>query len=331
MKRTFFSAIALGVLLLGNVNAQQLYTPGGTTGATTNNTGTTTGFVGIGTTAPTQKLTVIGNIYSQGNIESSGSVTSNLFKTSNSVGCTTVLDLNSGCYGAGGTTIKLDQDAFKLTTTRGTINSTINFGGYTSGYTINGYTGANINAQGASPYFTYKGLGLFGGTGGELALGANLTKHVTIKTDGKVTISDPGVTLNTGGALPSSFRLFVQDGIITEKLKVAPKATADWSWPDYVFSKSYKLNSLDSVETFINKNSHLPDVPSAKEIGTNGFDVAEMDAKLLRKVEELTLYVIDMNKKLKEQEQEETTTKEEVAILKKKIEALESENKELKK
>jgi hypothetical protein len=146
--------------------------------------------------------------------------------------------------------------------------------------------------------------------------------HVT----GQTIIGDLTQTqLNTANAAGINYKLLVSGGILTEKLKVAPKANgADWSWPDYVFSKSYKLNSLDSVETFINKNSHLPDVPSAKEIGTNGFDVAEMDAKLLRKVEELTLYVIEISKKEKE-------NKEEVAILKRKIEALESENNELKK
>lgn len=143
--------------------------------------------------------------------------------------------------------------------------------------------------------------------------------RMTVKNDGQVVIGS-GITV-----FPPNYKLLVEGGILTEKLKVAPKTFQnDWSWPDYVFSKSYKLNSLDSVENFINKNSHLPDVPSAKEIGSNGFDVAEMDAKLLRKVEELTLYVIEISKKEKE-------NKEEVAVLKKKIEALEVENKELKK
>lgn len=315
MKKTFFSAIALGALLLNNANAQtQLFTAGGTTGATTNNTGATAGFVGIGTAAPQQKLDVIGTVKATNFVANSGlSVFSG--------GYGDKLQISAGGQGGGGSTYFYEQGL-----RMNVFNSYIKLGAFpgVSGFSGSGLVGEISATQSSN-------LGIFAGTGSSLVLGGGKSRHMTILPDGKITISDPGVTLNTGGALPSSFRLFVQDGIITEKLKVAPKASADWAWPDYVFSKSYKLNSLDSVETFINKNSHLPDVPSAKEIGANGFDVADMDAKLLRKVEELTLYVIDMNKQLKEQEHQKAQTKEEVAILKKKIEALESENNELKK
>jgi hypothetical protein len=99
--------------------------------------------------------------------------------------------------------------------------------------------------------------------------------------------------------IPSGYRLAVQDGIITEKLKVAVKNTSDWS--DYVFAKGYKLMPLDEVEKFVNKNSHLPNVPSAQEVVDNGIDVAKMDAKLLEKIEELTLYLIEQNKKIEAQ------------------------------
>ncbi len=63
-------------------------------------------------------------------------------------------------------------------------------------------------------------------------------------------------------------------------------------WPDYVFADDYDLPSLNSVKEYINKEKHLSEIPSAKEIEKNGHDLGEMDAKLLKKIEELTLYTI---------------------------------------
>lgn len=69
-------------------------------------------------------------------------------------------------------------------------------------------------------------------------------------------------------------------------------------WPDYVFSKQYELPSLTEVESFINQNSHLLGVPSAAEVDKKGIDVGNTQAILLKKIEELTLYVIEQNKKM---------------------------------
>lgn len=66
--------------------------------------------------------------------------------------------------------------------------------------------------------------------------------------------------------------------------------------PDYVFEEDYELQSLEEVEAFIQANKHLPDVPSAAEVAENGMNVAEMTNVVLRKVEELTLHMIDMKK-----------------------------------
>lgn len=75
------------------------------------------------------------------------------------------------------------------------------------------------------------------------------------------------------------------------------------TWADYVFESNYQLLSLDNVEDYIRSNKHLPNVPSAEEVRENGVNVVEMDATLLRKIEELTLYMIDMknqNERLEE-------------------------------
>ena len=73
-------------------------------------------------------------------------------------------------------------------------------------------------------------------------------------------------------------------------------------WPDYVFEKEYPLPDLLDVESFITENKHLPEIPSATEIEKDGQDLGEMNRLLLQKVEELTLYLIEMKKKNLEQD-----------------------------
>jgi len=92
----------------------------------------------------------------------------------------------------------------------------------------------------------------------------------------------------------SPYGLYVGKGILTEKVKVAPRDDAFWS--DYVFEEDYDLNTIEEVEGFIKKNKHLPNVPSAKEVSKKGIDVAEMDATLLRQIEELWLHMIELKK-----------------------------------
>jgi hypothetical protein len=76
------------------------------------------------------------------------------------------------------------------------------------------------------------------------------------------------------------------------------------AWPDYVFKKDYKLPTLDQVKDFIDQNQHLPDMPSEKEVVANGLNLGEMNKLLTKKVEELTLYLIELNSQLKEQQKE---------------------------
>lgn len=67
-------------------------------------------------------------------------------------------------------------------------------------------------------------------------------------------------------------------------------------WPDYVFEKGYRLPSLIELEASIKEEGHLPGIPSAAEVRLNGLDLGEMNAKLLLKIEELTLYIIEIKK-----------------------------------
>ncbi len=105
------------------------------------------------------------------------------------------------------------------------------------------------------------------------------------------------------GTTNPNHKLEVNGTIRTKKVKVEIN-----HWPDYVFSDNYKLRDIKALEAFIKTNKHLPEVPSAKEVEANGLDLGTMDATLLKKVEELTLYMI---------------------VMKKEIEALKKENKKL--
>jgi hypothetical protein len=80
--------------------------------------------------------------------------------------------------------------------------------------------------------------------------------------------------------------------------------TQTGSWPDYVFSKQYHLPSLSEVESFIKQNNHLPGIPSAEEVEKKGIDVGNNQAALLQKIEELTLYAIDQEKKIQKQNED---------------------------
>lgn len=97
-------------------------------------------------------------------------------------------------------------------------------------------------------------------------------------------------------ATPDDYSLFVTKGLLTERVRIAEKGGTFWA--DFVFKPSYYLRPLSSVETFIKKNGHLPDVPSAKKVAIDGFDVADTQRLLLQKIEELTLYIIQQEKRM---------------------------------
>lgn len=90
--------------------------------------------------------------------------------------------------------------------------------------------------------------------------------------------------------------LTVKGRIHAEEVKIDLAVPA----PDYVFKKEYTLKSLEEVQNYIQKHGHLPNIPSAKEMETNGIELGIMEMKLLEKIEELTLYLIDLKKENEE-------------------------------
>jgi hypothetical protein len=130
-----------------------------------------------------------------------------------------------------------------------------------------------------------------------LAILAGLSFIHETKAQAPVGFPD-GITVGTGATIPvgSTYKMAIAGGIITEKVRVATNGTAFWA--DFVFDKNYHLRPLSEVESYIKINKHLPEIPSTDEVAKNGIDLAETQALLLQKVEELTLYVIQQNKKI---------------------------------
>jgi hypothetical protein len=98
------------------------------------------------------------------------------------------------------------------------------------------------------------------------------------------------------------------------------------NWPDYVFDEDYKLMSLEELEQAIQKNNHLPGMPTAAEIEENGIMLGDMQKRLLEKVEELTLYAIDQSKVISNQSKVISNQGKVISELQEKMENLEREN-----
>ncbi|TDQ11559.1 hypothetical protein [Pedobacter metabolipauper] len=110
--------------------------------------------------------------------------------------------------------------------------------------------------------------------------------------------------IGIGTTTPGSYRLAVNGNIRAKEIKVEST-----NWPDYVFVKDYQLPTLQQTAEFIKDNGHLPGIPNAEEVKDNGIDLGEMNAKLLKKIEELTLHAIDQEKRISTQEKESAALK----------------------
>jgi hypothetical protein len=119
-----------------------------------------------------------------------------------------------------------------------------------------------------------------------------LKRDATSNTE--VTMMNLNAEGNLGiGIMNATERLAVSGKIRAKEIKV--EAT---NWPDYVFEKDYKLKPLAEVEEFVRLNKHPPDIPSAKEAEANGIALGEMNKLLLKKIEDLTLYIIEQEKRI---------------------------------
>lgn len=120
---------------------------------------------------------------------------------------------------------------------------------------------------------------------------ATWTDLVAITNDGRVGIG----TMDIG-----TFRLAVEGRIGAREVRV----TNANPWPDYVFGNNYNLRSLADLEQYITENKRLPNMPSAEEVQNNGIELGRMNTTVVEKIEELTLYIITLNKRLEILEKE---------------------------
>ena len=156
-------------------------------------------------------------------------------------------------------------------------------------------TWGNPNTVSGAGLWALSGTNVYNTNTGNIGIGTN-TPLATLDVQGTVRIGN----LATSGfsvqnpLADGGYSLYVQYGILTEKVKVA--LTGGGNWSDYVFDKDYKLPKLNEVKEYIAKNHHLPGVPSADDVSCDGIDLGSMDATLLKKIEELTLYVLELKK-----------------------------------
>ena len=116
-------------------------------------------------------------------------------------------------------------------------------------------------------------------------------------------LSDKG-KVGIGTKTMGNHKLAVEGSIGAREIKVEANG-----WSDFVFYDDYKLPTLKEVENYITEKGHLKDIPSTEEVEKNGFFLGEMDAKLLQKIEELTLYTIEQEKKIEALEKEKAENK----------------------
>ena len=287
-----------------NGYSQTLHTPGGSVGNSPN------GNVGIGTSSPTNGLLHVFKNATTGNW---GSVTpSNSAIRIQDSGSSLYIDGNT-LYSDGGMNLgSLTNSSLTLgtnnserlrisgdgkigigtTPSEGLLHIYRNetTGGIGSVTTAN--AGLKIQDSGSSLYID--GNTLY--TNGNMILGtlSNTTFSIGTNNQERFRVSSNG-SVGIGTTTPSE-RLEVNGTIRSKEVKV--EATG---WPDYVFKEDYPLQDLSKLKEYITINKHLPNIPTETEVKDVGINLGEMNAKLLQKIEELTLYIIQQQEQLDEQ------------------------------
>ena len=116
-----------------------------------------------------------------------------------------------------------------------------------------------------------------------------MTANAFINGNARTGTLNVGTSLNTPGYVAR-----IGGKLICEEVKVKLISSG---WPDYVFSEKYKLPTLQELRSFITKNKHLPNIPSAEEVEKNGIEVGDMQKRVMEKIEELTLYILQLEEK----------------------------------
>jgi hypothetical protein len=237
-----------------------------------------TGNVGVGTTTPGYKLEVNGTAASTGLIVAANATGSPIIiSNGNTTGST------GDFFGGKGINISPAPNSLEgISIYKSRIKFKGNLtNGYQQGITFTNSTGTVD--RGFIGQYNDDNIGLFGNGGASWGFLFNVNT-------GQVNI---GATRNA-----TNYKLNVGGRIIAEELRILLQA----NWPDYVFDEDYELPELSTLEQSIKEKHHLPGVPDAAEIAKDGVEVGNMQAILLKKIEELTLYIIEQEKRIKKLE-----------------------------
>jgi hypothetical protein len=290
MKKTFLLCL---ILLFANIGYSQ-FSP---TGTNLTDNKFRAGGLGIGySTTPTfgsNKFLVNGSSLFNGNI-----LLNNGSLTLGTVSIPSYWNINSWSLRNNGSILVSKNDNPAVTVYSSNPNA---FGFLDLAIATNDYAYSNNSVAGDIVFRGY--------TGGSMIFdcqGAGDIKFTTVEDTQETTPSKVQMTITKEGDVgigtgtPDS-KLAV-NGVIHSKEVVVDLI----GWPDYVFESDYDLMTLEELEKSIEENKHLPNIPNAKEVEENGVQLGEMNKKLLQKVEELTLYIIQLSKEievLKEQSQ----------------------------
>jgi len=165
-----------------------------------------------------------------------------------------------------------------------------------------------ITASSESHYYLGSYVDPVVGVGFAVKVGAN-----GIAVNGNSVFND-GLSIGTQ-TMPTGYKFAVNGSAIATSITVMLKS----NWPDYVFKPTYQLRPLTEVKEYIDQHQHLPEIPSADEIAKDGLNLGEMNKLLLKKVEELTLYLIEKDSEIKEQKATVNKLQEQVTQLLKEV------------
>ncbi|BAV06185.1 hypothetical protein FLA_2201 [Filimonas lacunae] len=278
--------------------------------------------MGIGTKSPEQLLQVAGNVLISNSyslmFRKADSITGPQFSLSGNGG---YLHVTSGGIISRTTNVQdLGSDSFRFRNLWLGTNANIGGSVYLNSSDNNGLIVDN-NSLSRVGFMKYpnRAAGIWRVTNQNFEIGrVNVTAlpgtPTSYTTD--LYISESG-NIGIGTKTPSQ-KLSVNGTILAKKMIVSVKEA---NWADYVFDASYKLIPLQQLEEYVLFHKHLPEVPSAKEVADKGVDVGENQAMLLKKIEELTLYVIEQQKQLDKQKKD---NEERNAVLKQRLKALET-------
>jgi len=244
--------------------------------------------VGIGTANPTVKLTLQTPINTAGWIHIGGAdsiiVSEGIGGVSAAIGTTTNHAFRLNTNGLGRLHIYPAGEVVVGTNTTGS------FGKFTVETSNNSFGISHRSVEGNILATN------IGGSSAGIGTFSNTNMRIFCNSASRIFVA--AATGNVGiGTDNPTYKLSVLGNIRSTEVVV------ETGWADYVFDEKYKLNSLDEVEKFIQQNKHLPNVPSAKEIQTNGLQLGDTQKRMMEKIEELTLYMIEANKRIAALEQ----------------------------